>query len=340
MLQILDALPEGLLELEAKDLYRVLPGPTLIHLSGRQEQPLFVSVLLHGNEDTGWLAVRELLKGYQGKELPRALSVFIGNVKAARFYERFMDGQPDYNRIWEDVPGDEQPPERKMTREVVAAMRARQVFASIDIHNNTGLNPHYACVRKLDHTHLHLATLFSRTVVYFTTPPGVQTEPFSHLCPSCTVECGQPGQPHGTDHAREFIDAVLHLSHFPGHPVPAHDLDVFHTVALAKVPPEVSIGFGDADCTLRFLEDLDHLNFRELPTGTTLGWVADTTTPVVTVSDDRGQEVTEKYLEIEDGELRTTRSVMPSMLTVSTTAIRKDCLCYLMERYPLDANTG
>jgi len=177
MLNILDKIPDRLLELEAKELHTVLSGPTLIHLDGRRNEPLFVSVLLHGNEDTGWLAVRELLKRYQDRELPRSLSIFIGNVKAARFYERFMDGQPDYNRIWSDSEQIHDLPERAMVRQVVATMKARKVFASIDIHNNTGLNPHYACVRVLDQAHLHLATLFGRTVVYFLTPASTAERP-------------------------------------------------------------------------------------------------------------------------------------------------------------------
>jgi len=337
MLNILDKVPERLLELDAKDLHTELPGPTLIHLEGRRPEPVFVSVLLHGNEDTGWLAVRDLLKTYRERQLPRSLSIFIGNVKAARFYERFMDGQPDYNRIWSDNELNKELPERAMVRQVVATMKARKVFASIDIHNNTGLNPHYACVRVLDHAHLHLATLFGRTVVYFLTPREVQTEPFSKLCPSVTVECGQPGQPHGVEHAREYIDAVLHLSEFPTHTVSERDLDLFHTVAVAKVPETVSISFGDSDSDIRFLEDLDYLNFRELPAGTTLGWVKPGIDVVVNVYDDKGESVNKKYFVVEDNELRTVKSVMPSMLTVSTTAIRKDCLCYLMERYPLSA---
>ena len=334
MLNILDNVSDHMLELEAKDLHTVLPGPTLIHLEGRKVDPVFVSVLLHGNEDTGWLAIRDLLKKYRDQTLPRSLSVFIGNVKAARFYERFMDGQPDFNRIWADNEQNKDLPERAMVRQVVATMKARKVFASIDIHNNTGLNPHYACVRVLEHNHLHLATLFGRTVVYFLTPREVQTEPFSQLCPAVTVECGQPGQPHGVEHAREFVDAVLHLSEFPAHAINERDVDLFHTVAVAKVPETASISFGDSDSDIRFMEDLDHLNFRELPAGTTFGWVKPGSDAVISVYNDQGQSVSKDYFKIEDHELRTVRPVMPSMLTVSTTAIRKDCLCYLMERIP------
>ena len=68
-----------------------------------------------------------------------------------------------------------------MMRDVVAQMRLRRVFASIDIHNNTGSTQHYACVNRLDPPFLHLATLFSRTVVYFRRPWACSLQP-SRIC--------------------------------------------------------------------------------------------------------------------------------------------------------------
>ncbi len=62
MLKELDRLPDGLLLLEANQLASALGGPTLIHLQGRQSPALFVSILMHGNETTGWEAVRQLLQ--------------------------------------------------------------------------------------------------------------------------------------------------------------------------------------------------------------------------------------------------------------------------------------
>ena len=58
----LDHVPDGLLERPASALYQQLEGPTLIHLEGRIKRPLFVTVLQHGNEITGWEAVRRILK--------------------------------------------------------------------------------------------------------------------------------------------------------------------------------------------------------------------------------------------------------------------------------------
>lgn len=329
MLKELDALPDGLLELPASRLHERLSGPTLIHLQGRHTQPLFVSVLLHGNEDSGWSAVQQLLRDYQGRELPRSLSILIGNVSAARDGVRRLAGQPDFNRVWNR--GDT--PEHRAMAEVLASMERRQVFASIDVHNNTGLNPHYGCINVLDHRFLYLATLFGRTIVYFLLPDSVQSLAFSRLCPAVTVECGKVGQALGIEHARQFIEAVLHLDHFPEHKVAPTDYELFHTVATVKVLEGVDFTFNETSNSLQFTTSLDALNFRELPKGTFWGHV-NTSAKVIEARGERGEELTDRYFEIVNGQLRNCLPVMPSMLTLNSEVIRQDCLCYLMERLP------
>lgn len=328
MLHITDTLPEGLLDCEAAQLHQHLSGPTLIHLPGRREQPLFVSVLLHGNETTGWEAIRSLLRDYRDRELPRALSLLIGNTSAAAQGLRRLDEQHDYNRVWAE--GDSA--EHAMAKLVVAEMRGREVFASIDIHNNTGLNPHYACVNVLDHRFFRLALLFSRTVVFFTQPAGVQTSAFAELCPAVTVECGQPGVPHGTEHARQFVEDVLHLAEFETRPVPAQDIDLFHTVAVVRVNENASFSYTREDVELALLDDLDHMNFRELPAGTSFGRLGKESLACLDVQDEKGNDAAARFFVAAGGELRTACAVMPSMLTLDERVIRQDCLCYLMER--------
>ena len=333
MLTQYDALPPGLLDLPASKLGEVLPGPALIHLPGRRTSPLFVSVLLHGNEDTGWQAAQSVLKKYATTELPRALSLFIGNVDAARAGVRRLDGQPDYNRVW---PGSEEahPAELAMMQQVVDVMQARGVFASIDIHNNTGLNPHYACVNRLERHFLHLATLFSRTVVYFIRPLGVQSAAFAELCPAVTVECGKPGTPGSVDHAAAFMEACLHLSEFPEHPVAPHDIDLFHTVATVKVPDAVSFGFGAPDADIDFVPELDHFNFRELAHGDVWGRVRQGSPARLQAMDERGEDISENLFDHHENGITLRRRLMPAMLTRDERVIRQDCLCYLMERIP------
>ena len=74
MLTVRDGIPPELLAADARQVARDLAGPTLFHLPGKRKEPLFVSVLLHGNEDGGWEAVRGLLRDRGGRELPRARS--------------------------------------------------------------------------------------------------------------------------------------------------------------------------------------------------------------------------------------------------------------------------
>lgn len=331
MLNILHHLPAGLLTADVTQLHELLGGPTLIHLEGRRTPALFVSVLLHGNETSGFLALQKLLQQYQDKSLPRAMSIFIGNTEAARFGQRRLDNQPDYNRIW---PGGivEDTPEHQMVQQVFDIMHEQTIFASIDLHNNTGLNPHYACINRLDRQYLHLATLFNRTVVYFTKPTGVQSLAFAELGPAVTLECGQVGQQLAVNHALDYLHACLHLSEIPDHAVAEHDIDLFHTVAVVKIPTHIRFGFTDENVDVRFSPDMDHFNFRELPIGTYLATVSDGISQPFDTRDEHGREVSDRFFQVQDGQLLTTIPVMPSMLTLNTEVIRQDCLCYLMER--------
>ena len=327
----LSCLPPGLLDTPANELAALLGGPTLIHLPGRRPQPLFVTVLLHGNETSGFDALVHVLRNYANRELPRAMSIFVGNVAAARAGVRSLPDQPDYNRVW---PGTETPqrPEAGLMAEVIARMRIRQPFASIDLHNNTGINPHYSCVVALDAPSLQLARLFSRLAVLFHRPLGVQARAAHALCPAVTVECGKVGIGQGAEHAAQFVEAALHLSHFPpGAPAPG-DLELLHTVAIVKVPAHASFSFDGSAADFRFRGDLDHFNFRELAAGTSLGHANPSGVPDLLVEAADSGASLPGLIDCRDGEVRLTRALWPSMFTTDPLAVRNDCLCYLMER--------
>jgi hypothetical protein len=331
MLNEIENLPDGLLDASVESLAALLGGPTLMHLPGRRPEPLFVTVLAHGNESTGFYALQALLKKYRDQELPRALSVFIGNVDAAAEGQRFLDGQADYNRVWPGT-GQQDAPEALMMQQVVDSQRARRAFASVDVHNNTGINPHYGCINRVDNQFLHLASLFSRTVVYFIRPLGVQSMAMSYVCPAVTIECGKPDHEYGMAHACDYMDACLHLSELPQHPVASHDVDLFHTVAIVKIPGDISFGFDEGVADLQLVRNIDHLNFRELPAGTALGRIRPGAAVRLDVSDDNNQSVYDRYFSVEDNTLLTARPLMPSMFTLDEKIIRQDCLGYLMER--------
>ncbi len=328
----LDHLPDGLLERPASALYQQLEGPTLIHLKGRIKHPLLVSVLQHGNEVTGWEAIRRLLKSHdQPDKLPRSLLVLIGNIQAAKHRLRHLDEQPDYNRCW---PGGKTVDNRyaQLFQHIHDRILQHQPVACIDIHNNTGLNPHYAAVNRIRPEFLRLASLFSPQVVYFTRPRGTFSHSFSRHCPAVTLECGQAGEIRGTDHSLAFLETCLHIDEISRAPVDPDSVHLFHMMATVKVPNDVLFGFGRVPVDLALREDLDKFNFCELPVGTSFGSVNNRTIKPLIATDNSGQDITDNYFSFDRGQVETTRVIMPSMLTLDRRVIQQDCLCYLMER--------
>jgi len=187
---ILDTLPRGFLDCSARDLGHLLDGPTLIELAGERRPPLFVSILLHGNEDSGLGAVQRVIRSYRDRPLPRSLMLLVGNVEAASKGLRRLDGQPDYNRVWPGTPDHGDTAEARIMAQVHFLAVDRRAIAAIDFHNNSGRNPHYSVVCNLDARALGLAALFSRRAVLFRGIPGTQTASFTGLVPAITAECG------------------------------------------------------------------------------------------------------------------------------------------------------
>ncbi|MBT8129664.1 MAG: succinylglutamate desuccinylase/aspartoacylase family protein [Gammaproteobacteria bacterium] len=328
MLNETDRLPDGLFEAEATELIDLLGAPTLVHLQGDKPEPLFISTLLHGNETTGFYAVQQLLSQYQDRKLPRSVSLFIGNIEAAAVEQRRLDMQPDYNRVWPGTHHDDCA-ETDMMKNVTNIMRKRKPFASVDIHNNTGFNPHYACVNILNPHCMQLAGMFGNTVVYFTSPKGVQSSAFSDFCPSVVLECGQSGQADGVTHSLGFLQAVLNtdklLSEHPEH------ISLFHTVARVSVPDTYSLG-SDSNTDIHLNPELETMNFEQLGSGTIFAELKTGIQANLVARNESNEDVSEEFFAIEESKIVLNRNATLSMYTTNERAIRQDCLCYLMEQ--------
>lgn len=331
MLTILNKLSDEILSLPAHRLHEALAGPTLAHLKGKREPAIFLTVLLHGNENSGWEVVKNILNKYQGEELPRSLSIFIGNVRAARYKKRKLETQTDFNRIW--CSGET--PEHLMMQEVIQTMRERNVFVSIDIHNNNGLNPHYACINRLDKHSLKLAREFSRMVIYFIRPTGVQSLAFSEFCPSVTLECGQPGDDYGIQLTTHYLDKLLQLKTFQSEPDIEKTIDLYHTIGIVKIPEAYDFSFNGDKADIEFVKGIETLNFEEISDDTLLGRLkADEAKPLIVINED-GEDIFEQYFSVTDNNIITKQAIVPAMLTTDINIVRQDCLCYLMERYDI-----
>ncbi len=326
----IDGLPDGFFDLAVERILDLFPNPTLINLPGNRQDALFVSVLLHGNEYSGLLAVQALLKRYSDG-LPRSMQLFIGNVRAAALGKRTLPGQTDFNRCW---PGTQLPddPVIRLAREVFDHVTDGKLFAAIDVHNNSGANPHYACMTDVTEANQHLAAMFNHIGLVFKQPKGVSTMAFDGVCPAVTIECGRPGDEAGIQHATEMLSALLNMDHLPQRPVAPHDLQLVESLATLNIPDDVSFDFNlSAQADLTFDAGFERRNFTELKSTDVF---AHTRVPhPLRVTNQHGEDVTAEIMRVENGKVYLNRTLMPAMITLDKAIVRQDCLCYLLTDY-------
>ncbi|MCP3687517.1 MAG: peptidase M14 [Gammaproteobacteria bacterium] len=334
-LAILSALPDGFHDFETNQILEYFPTTTLIEIEGNRSPPLFVSILLHGNEYSGLKAVQALLRKYRNG-IPRSLYLLLGNVSAAAQGKRVLAGQVDYNRCW---PGTEMNAnaETRLMQTVVERVAQGPLFAAIDVHNTSGVNPHYAGLTMVTQENQHLAAMFNHICQVFTRPKGVMTMAFNELCPAAILECGRPGDVAGIQHATELLDALLHMDHFPQRPVAAHDLQMVRTVATLNIPDSVSLDFNlNSQTDLRFDQNFDRMNFTEIKPQDVFAY-SSVETPLI-ATDQQGKDVTGQIIRVEGGKVYLNSTFMPAMITLDESIIRQDCLCHLLVDY--DPATG
>ncbi|HEY8214003.1 MAG TPA: peptidase M14, partial [Methylocystis sp.] len=257
------------------------------------------------------------------------------NVEAAAANLRTLPGQRDFNRVW---PGTAFPddPLADMARWIYEYVGKRDAFAAVDIHNNTGFNPHYSCISRLEPKYVALAQLFSRIVVHFQRPRGTCAAAFAELCPAITVECGKSGVDAGVAHAIELLEACLSITELPDHAPAPHDVELLRTCAIVKPPAGASFSFDGTPADFLFRPDIDHLNFSELSAGASFGALGDEGARLEVLPGDGFDAQPINYFDYAGGEIRLARPAIPAMLTVDPRAVKQDCLCYLMHRIGMD----
>lgn len=310
-----------------------LAGPTLLRVPGVAPRPRarFVAALLHGNEESGYLAVAELLAS--GRRFPFDLWVFIGNVAAARadgrFGHRFLDGQEDYNRVWERTP--EGSPERRLTRQVLDVLDAVDLEAALDLHNTTGTNPPHVILPAGDPGTAALGGALGDLALRWRLPAYTSMEAVSRRCPAVVVECGMAGLPASTAVARTVLERFLALPAVPAAGAPAQVYDMRERVV---VRGEARFAFGGAltgDLDAVLDPDLDRANFTMLFAGHVLARVHPGGAVPLRAAAMDGVDRTEETFTVEaDGRVRLRRDVMPVMMTRDVVQTRRDCLCYLV----------
>lgn len=329
-LDYLDSLPENFFELDHKSLFDVIKGPTIIRLKGELDPPMFVTVLQHGNELSSFYAVQKFLKE---KKLRRSVILFICNPEAAFNEVRQLDGCLDFNRVW--VPGDSA--QHRIASEVLHYAKKENIFLSVDLHNNTGKNPYYACINKLETSFLKLAALFGKHVIYFEKPSEVNSMAFAKICPAVTLECGQSMDPKGIDKMVDYLTILNDIESFDELRYDRHSFHVFQTVGRIKVIQTASIDFdfSHTGSDISFVQNIDELNFSLVKPGQIFAYCPPHHEGIYVI-DDNDQVITDKYFEFDENHLLTSkREFIPAMLTKNSSVAKSDCLGYIMEKKTL-----
>jgi len=324
----LDAIPEQFCKLTPETIQTVFRSPTLIKVPGGPGPALFVSILLHGNEHSGLAVVQRLLGNYRGTDLPRTLWLLVGNVRAAAAGKRRLDGQPDYNRVWS---GTDEPhlPEARVMAEVMEVVTQCPLVAAIDLHNNTGTNPVYACISDARPENLHLSAMFGGIGLCVRRPNGMAITAFDGICPAAALECGKPGDPAGIAAALAMLEVLLNRGCVPVFAGCAEPR-VLRIRATVTIADGIEFAFShDTPLALRFDPHFDRLNFTAADADVPFAY-SRVERPLVAI-DQAGRDVTDEVLCEADGAVYLTQPLIPAMISTDPEMVRQDCLCYLLE---------
>ncbi|MCY3803843.1 MAG: succinylglutamate desuccinylase/aspartoacylase family protein [Gammaproteobacteria bacterium] len=314
-------LSPDVLECAAPQLANVLSGPTLFDLGKPGKDPLFVSVLLHGNETSGWEAVRKLFLRHPELTASSSVLILVGNVLSAQKGVRKLDSQPDYNRVWNGGTT----PEHKLAQDVVAYVGSKRPWCAIDVHNNSGPNPHYSVITDLSPATRSLASSFSSLAILAKQPPGTLTQAFSGFCTSIAIEAGIPTDPDSSERASELIRQLLSEGKLVEKS--SESLEIFDNFIRVTVEP----GATSEDRTFPKLNpELDTFNFKCLPAGSLVCSLNDHSLGI-RANNVELQDVTDHYFVIENSEVRLRRDVIMSMYTRDPLIAIQDCICYFLK---------
>ncbi|MEM1416259.1 MAG: succinylglutamate desuccinylase/aspartoacylase family protein [Myxococcota bacterium] len=328
----------------ADDWLDALPGPVLLDIEGKRAgPPRALSVLLHGNEPSGFRALHRYLR--EGRVPERRTLAFVGAVDAARtdgrWAHRLLPGRRDLNRCFLDArtrdDGD-----AAIARAYLGALAEAQPEALVDVHNNTGHNPPYGVLVDQRPGCLALVELFTPRGVVNALRLGTLVEAWRAHAPSVVVECGQAGRAGADEVGYQGIRRYLEVETLP--PGPRHALRLYRNTVRFTLRDGIAPAFATApaSATLTLRDDLERFNFRPVPAGTVLGWWRGRGLPLEAFGPRGEDHATELVgLRASDAsrpaELVARRAFTPIMMTTRPDIVVADCLCYLVRDLDADA---
>ena len=308
-----------------------LSRPVAIEIPGKDTSRCrVVSVLIHGNEPSGFFAVYEFIK----KEVQPVtnLSIVISSIRAAKvppvFSHRVVPGEFDLNRRFGVLDCHNRVTE--LARHITEYIRSLCPEVIIDLHNTSGNGPAFS-VSISDHPVIRqVATLFSEQMIVTQLNVGSLMEQ-NFNCPVVTVECGGAEDP--VAH-RCALDGLLKFSQLSLRTEQSElPMKVYMHPVRVKAVEGVSLTYerqenSDFDLTLLF--DIEKFNNNVLPIGASIGWVGRELADCLTAIDDFGYQVVHNFFAVKDNQIIAKQALQIFMATARRDIALSDCLFYVV----------
>ena len=312
-----------------RDFLRWLKQPTVVRIPGHDRNRCrAVSVLLHGNEPSGLIALHNYLRSgaVPAVDLLCTISAIDAALEPPLFSKRMLPGRRDLNRCFAPPYSDE---DGAIARDLLTHLRKAKCEAVVDLHNNSGHNPAYGVITKIDNTQLGLVALFAHRCVV--TPLRLSTliEALENELPAVTIECGRSGDTAADALATHGLARYAALDVLPIRP---RTMQLYENPVRVCLGPDATIAFSNTpvpDVSITLRPDVDAHNFERLSAGAAIGWTTDRQIPLRATCAG-GKDVTTDILSIKDGVIRLRRAAVPIMMTTDPEVAAQDCLCYLV----------
>jgi hypothetical protein len=344
-LHVYHGIPPELLGATREDAIYRLAGPTAIVLDQGKPTTRVVSVLMHGNEPSGFQAMLDFFRN-PPKNLTTNVVFLVQNVLAAQaghkpFEFRFHPStQSDLNRQWLPL-GTPEPELHPYVASTYAFLKTLpRIEGFLDLHNNSGDNPVYATLSYDDEAQPNLA--LSESLGAFLTDQyltfklsGGFDGGVRELAPAVAVECGRLDSPAADLAASRILKQFLAPQIGPAawHAAPDKTrYEIEAEIALASRDYALHIEGMHELQAIRALDhglfllrpDIELRNFRKIVPGTSLGlWRGEGMPVAVKTLEKEPRDLAAHYFECKDGHVMFRNEAFLAMATTRLSNIRK-----------------
>ncbi len=340
--------PNSLGDSAVEFLHR-LPGPTCIHLTGKDGgRCRALATLLHGNEPSGLFALFEALRS--GLRPAVDMLCLVPSVAAAKrapgFAYRMLPGNKDINRCFTPPPSDSETPQSAGTRircasevddlasEMRALLEAARPECVVDIHNTSGSSPSFGISTIMEPRHEALISLFTKRMIVTDLRLGSLMERCHDDMPIVTIECGGAEDRESTPLALEGLARYFTFDNVLDADPADMSLEFFHHPMRLELNDGKDIAYAERSLLadgVTLLPSVENYNFGHVDADTLLGFVPGPLDEHLRVQNGSGGAPAGDYFRVSGGRLYPKRKLKLFMVTTNPEIARKDCMFYLAE---------